>query len=111
MKKICSAASIMEAQIMLDLLDHNCISAKLFNEHAQGGLGDIPFTHAYPEVWVIRDSDFERGQAIVKEFEQTPVETRVVFCRACHEENPLNFQLCWQCGAGLELPSPCEGRA
>jgi hypothetical protein len=110
MKKICSAASIMEAQIMLDLLDHNCISAKLFNEHAQGGLGDIPFTHAYPEVWVIRDSDFERGQAIVKEFEQTPVETRVVFCRACHEENPLNFQLCWQCGAGLELPSSREGR-
>ena len=24
---------------MLDLLDHNCISAKLFNEHAQGGWG------------------------------------------------------------------------
>ena len=100
----------MEAQIMLDLLDHNCISAKLFNEHAQGGLGDIPFTHAYPEVWVIRDSDFERGQAIVNEFEKTPVETRVVFCRLSHEENHINIQLCWQSGAGLELPSSREGR-
>ncbi|MBA4144099.1 MAG: DUF2007 domain-containing protein [Nitrosospira sp.] len=109
MKKICSASSIMEAQIMLDLLDHAGISARLFNEHAQGGLGDIPFTHAYPEVWVIRDSDFERGQAVVNAFEKTPVETRVVFCRACGEQNPLNFQICWQCGAGLELASWCEG--
>jgi putative signal transducing protein len=102
MKKICSAPNLMEAQIMLDLLGHASISARLFNEHAQGGLGDIPFTHAYPEVWVIRDSDFERGQAIVKAFEKMPLENRVVFCRACGEENPRNFQLCWHCSAGLE---------
>ena len=57
----------------------------------RGGWGIFRFTHAYPEVWVIRDSDFERGQAIVNEFEKTPVETRVVFCRVCHEENPLKF--------------------
>ncbi|MGH8762375.1 MAG: DUF2007 domain-containing protein [Nitrosospira sp.] len=105
MKKICSAASLIEAQIMLDLLEHANINARLFNEHAQGGVGDIPFTHAYPEVWVIRDSDFARGQAIVRAFEKTPVETRIVFCRTCGEENPHNFQLCWKCGAGLEAVS------
>ncbi|SFN36730.1 Putative signal transducing protein [Nitrosospira briensis] len=102
MKKLCSATNLMEAQIMLDLLGHANIPARLFNEHAQGGLGDIPFTHAYPEVWVIRDGDFERGQAIVRNFEKAPVENRVVFCRSCGEENPRNFQLCWHCGAGLE---------
>ena len=105
MKKLCSAANLMEAQIMLDLLGHDYIAARLFNEHAQGGMGDIPFTHAYPEVWVVNDSDFARGQAIVSAFEKAPIETRVVFCRACGEENPHNFQLCWQCGAGLEAMS------
>lgn len=102
MKKVCSAANLMEAQIMLDLLGHANIEARLFNQHAQGGLGDIPFTHAYPEVWVMDDSDLARGQAIVRSYENTPVETGVVFCRACGEGNPRNFQLCWQCGAGLE---------
>jgi hypothetical protein len=56
-------------------------------------------------VWVVNDSDFARGQAIVNAFEKAPRETRVVFCRTCGEENPHNFQLCWQCGAGLEAMS------
>jgi hypothetical protein len=102
MKKIYSAANLMEAHIMLDLLGHAGIQARLFNEYAQGGAGDIPFTHAYPEVWISRDSDLERGKAVVLNYESTPVEAGIVFCRACGEENPRNFQLCWNCGAGLE---------
>jgi len=102
MKKIYSAANLMEAQIMLDLLGHVGIQARLFNENAQGGLGEIPFTHAYPEVWLINERDLERAQAVVSKYETLPVETGVVFCPACGEENPRNFQLCWHCSAGLE---------
>lgn len=102
MKKLCTATNLMEAHIMLDLLAHANIPARLFNEHAQGGLGDIPFTHAYPEVWVLRENDLARGREIVRAFEKAPVDRRIVFCRACSEENPYNFQLCWHCGAGLE---------
>jgi len=102
MKKIYSAANLMEAQIMLDLLGHAGIKARLFNENAQGGLGEIPFTHAYPEVWVIDDSDLEPGQAVVSNYENSPVETGIVFCHVCAEENPRNFQLCWHCGSSLD---------
>jgi len=87
---------------MLDLLGHSGIKARLFNVNSCGGAGEIPFTQIYPEVWLIRDSDFERGQTVVKRYENSPVETGVVFCNACGEENPRNFQLCWHCGAGLE---------
>jgi hypothetical protein len=103
MKKIYSAANLMEAQIMLDLLGHVGIQARLFNENAQGGLGEIPFTHAYPEVWLVNEGDLERGQAVVSKYENLPVETGVVVCLACGEENPRNFQLCWHCSAGLEI--------
>ncbi len=102
MKKIYSAANLIEAQIMLDLLGHSGIRARLFNENAQGGLGEIPFTHAYPEVWVINDSDFERGRAVAKNYDNAPVEVGILICRGCGEENPRNFKLCWHCGAGLE---------
>ena len=103
MKKIYSAANLFEAQLMHDLLGHAGIDARLRNENAQGGLGEIPFTHAYPEVWVLNDSDLELAQAVVNKYENSPIESGVVLCRACGEENPRNFQLCWQCGAGLEV--------
>tara|TARA_R110002073_G_scaffold291908_2_gene457070 strand:+ start:2262 stop:2600 length:339 start_codon:yes stop_codon:yes gene_type:complete len=103
MKKVYSANNLMEAQIVLDLLEHAYISGRLFNEHAQGGSGDIPFTHAYPEVWVIRDEDYTRGKAIAHAYEKTPIATGVIQCPECGEENPRNFHLCWQCGTGLEV--------
>ena len=64
--------------------------------------GGHPFSNTYPEVWIMKDDDLERGQIVVRHYEDSPVEAGVVFCRACGEENPRNFQLCWQCGAGLE---------
>ena len=103
MKKVYSASNLMEAQIVLDLLEHAYIPAQLFNQHAQGGVGDIPFTHAYPEVWVVRDEDYERGKHIVQTYEKTPAATSIIYCPACNEENPANFQLCWKCGSGLEI--------
>lgn len=102
MKKIYSAANLMEAHIVMDLLLHAGIKVRLFNENAQGALGEIPFTHAYPDIWVTNDNDAERGKEIVGRYERSPVDTGIKFCNACGEENPGNFQLCWQCGAGLE---------
>ncbi len=103
MKKLYTANHLLEAQLVLDLLENAYIPAKLFNVHAQGGVGEIPFTHAYPEVWVVRDQDFERGRAIIIAYEQTPPVTHILTCPECGEENPYNFQLCWQCGSGLEV--------
>ncbi|MCC6915908.1 DUF2007 domain-containing protein [Nitrosomonas sp.] len=103
MKKLYTANHLLEAYIVRDLLENACIPARLFNEYAQGGTGEIPFTHTYPEVWVVRDFDYERGRTIVTAYEQMPQVTGTIFCLQCGEENPDNFQLCWQCGSGLEI--------
>ena len=103
MKKIYSASNLMEAQIVLDLLEHAYIPARIFNQYAQSVTGEIPFTHAYPEVWIVRDEDFEHGKRVIETYENIPVATSNVYCPSCHEENPVNFQLCWKCGAGLEI--------
>ncbi|MXS85227.1 hypothetical protein ABO04_04670 [Nitrosomonas sp. HPC101] len=103
MKKLYIANNLLEAHIIQDLLESAYIPSRLFNEYAQGGVGEIPFTHAYPEVWVVRDLDYDRGRAIVSTYEQMPQVTDSIFCPKCGEENPGNFQLCWQCGAGLEV--------
>lgn len=103
MKKVYSANNLIEAQIVVDLLEQAYIPGQIFNQHAQGAVGDIPFTHAYPEVWVIRDEDYERSRSIIQTYEATPVTTDNTHCLGCGEENPINFQLCWKCNAGLEI--------
>ncbi|SDZ03664.1 DUF2007 domain-containing protein [Nitrosomonas sp. Nm33] len=103
MKKLYSASNLIEAQMILCLLEHAYIPAKLFNTHAQGGVGEIPFTHAYPEVWIMQDDDLKKARSIIDAYESTSVEEGYVYCPVCREQNPRNFQLCWQCGEGLEI--------
>lgn len=103
MRKLYTANNLLEAHIILHLLESAYVPARLFNVHAQGGVGDIPFTHAYPEVWIIRDLDYERGRAVITSYEHTPPVTGAIVCPQCGEENPYNFQLCWHCESGLEV--------
>ena len=65
--------------------------------------GEIPVDHARPQVWITRDDDYDRARQVIDAYENTPVITGNVQCPSCGEENPVNFQLCWKCGSGLEM--------
>lgn len=101
MKKLYRAASLPEAHLLRGLLAQAGIPSYVFNENAQGGLGQLPFTEAWPEVWVSEDRDLARAREIVRAFECAPDTACSVRCPACQEENPGSFQLCWSCGAPL----------
>lgn len=101
MIRIYQAADLPEAHLIAGLLRQAGIDARVFNENAQRGLGDIPFGAAYPEVWLIDPADAARANRMIKDFEGASTEPGSVFCRACSEENPANFELCWKCGAKL----------
>ena len=101
MKKLYRAANLPDAHILRGLLVQAGIQAHVFNENAQGGLGQLPFTEAWPEVWVSEDRDLRRAQEIVQAFECSPEVMESVPCPACAEENPASFQLCWSCGKSL----------
>ena len=101
MKKLYRAANLPDAHILRGLLAQAGIQAHVFNENAQGGLGQLPFTEAWPEVWVSEDRDLIRAREIVQAFECSPEASASVRCPACTEENPSSFQLCWSCGKSL----------
>lgn len=101
MKKLYRAANLPDAHIVRSLLAQAGIQAHVFNENAQGGLGQLPFTEAWPEVWVCEDRDLTRAREIVQAFECSPEVSTSVHCSACSEENPSSFQLCWSCGKSL----------
>ena len=103
MRRLYKAASLPDAHLMAGLLAREGIETRVFNENAQSIMGEIPFTHAFPEVWVVDDADLPRGRGIVEQFETARPSRVIRHCAACGEENPGNFELCWQCGRPLTL--------
>lgn len=103
MQRLYMAANLQDAYLLLHRLQHAGIEARVMNEHLQGGVGEIPFTHAYPEVWLVEEADAERARTVVREHEraaQQPLAPRS--CPACGEENPGGFEVCWRCGAPID---------
>jgi len=105
MIRLYCAANLQDAHIVLGLLRGMGIDAHVLNGHAQGGLGEIPFTHTYPEIWLADGRDVERARQIVAGFERTPSGVPGYRCAGCGEEIPASFEWCWNCGA---LPAPSQ---
>ena len=101
MKKVHAAATLAEAHLLVDLLADRGIRARIFNANASSLAGELPIEAALPQVWVDDSAHADRARGVIDEFQRLPAQpTRK--CSACGEENPGSFDLCWNCGAGLE---------
>ena len=47
-------------------------------------------------------TDADRARAVIDAYQRETPSTLVVKCPNCGEENPGSFDLCWNCGQGLE---------
>ena len=97
--KAYTAANLQDAHIVLGLLASSGIKARVLNANAQGGLGEIPFTSAYPELWLEDARDAARARTIIAEFERPQRGDAQRRCPSCREENPARFEVCWKCGS------------
>jgi hypothetical protein len=98
MVRIYSATSLPDAHLVRGLLGQAGIDATVFNENLQGGLGEIPFTHAYPEVWIVDERDLQRAREVIRQIERPLPGLGSIICPLCHEGSPGHFQICWNCG-------------
>ncbi len=105
MKKLYAAANLPEAHLLREELGQIDVRAHIFNQNAQSAVGELPFTHAYPEIWIERDCDYERARLIVERYERESKklvgEEAEIACKNCGEENPATFQSCWSCANDL----------
>lgn len=102
MLKIFSAANLTDASLVQGLLLQAGIETRIFNEYAQGGLGELPFTQAYPEIWLEHAGDASRALALIRQFEQGQKYTTELCCPHCSEANPATFEVCWRCATPLD---------
>jgi hypothetical protein len=97
MKKVYTAADLPQAYLLSHLLEQAGIAHYISNESLQGGVGELPFTQTYPALWLYDAADYPRARAIIDRFENTQ-QGEGWRCRACGEDNPPAFELCWKCG-------------
>ena len=98
MLKIYSAQTLPDAHLVRGLLAQAGIDARVFNENAQSVMGEIPFHHAWPEVWIMDEGDAKQARDLIHHIEQPQDRSSPALCPHCHEENPANFHTCWKCG-------------
>ncbi len=102
MIKIYSASNLPEAHLLLNLLQQAGIAAQLLNAYSQGASGEIPFEQTYPQIWLEDERDKSLAEAIIQNYEATPASIDWKYCKKCGERNPVNFELCWQCGRNFD---------
>jgi hypothetical protein len=91
------AASLVEAQLLVEELARYGIRTYVRNEALQGALGELPLS-LRPEVCIMDARDVERASVVLSEFCSTASDAPgLLVCELCHEESPANFELCWKC--------------
>ena len=105
MKIVYTAANLPDAWNIANLLGFEGIRAQVLNAHAAGATGELPVDSSRPQVWVERDADEPRAQSFIARFLSAATSTAVKPCVACGEENPVAFEVCWNCAASLP-PAP-----
>ncbi|MCH6257572.1 DUF2007 domain-containing protein [Puniceicoccaceae bacterium K14] len=81
------------------VLEGEGIQTTVRNKNASGVMGEIPFTEVWPELWVLNDSDEEKAQTIIKEFNSSSKSRTAAWtCPKCDSEVDEGFSECWNCG-------------
>ena len=98
MERLYIAGDLQEAHLLLHRLEIERIEVHIFNENAQGAVGEIPCNHIFPEIWLVNREDLDRAKNIIAEFERPIAVVDNRKCQICGEESPGTFEVCWQCG-------------
>lgn len=101
----------LHVEAIRGLLRQAGIPATVFNQATGVAVGDIPFTVAQPELWVVNDADEPRARAIAAEYlaerDAAGREPRPPWrCPRCGGMVEGQFTDCWRCTTGEEDADP-----
>ena len=98
-RRLTSCKNIAEAGLLKGLLTERGIACEIKGTYLSMGLGELPFTECYPEIWVAGEEEFETAKGILQEWRSQEVAPQESWrCAQCGEENEGQFTSCWQCG-------------
>jgi hypothetical protein len=100
MKRVWSGSSLHDTTHFKNLLEQAGIDCLMKNRELGGGLGDLPVLDCAPELWVLRDEDAPRADALLRESLQGAEQVNAPpwRCARCGERNEPQFAACFNCG-------------
>ena len=99
MKQVYVSPNLIEVESRKELLDHAQIPTTIKNQRSTMLGGEVPFVEVFPELWVLRDEDFEQAKLLLEDWERAqPVGTTGWTCSWCGEVHTREFSTCWKCG-------------
>jgi hypothetical protein len=109
MRKIYEHIDHSRVGLYQSILESAGIRTHLKNVGASIGMGEIPFTQLFPELWVVEDSDYDHAIAILKPYHEHgfPVDSDWQ-CPGCGEGVDGAFGECWNCQAPRPVPGGAE---
>ena len=85
--------------MLKDILAKEGIDCILKNDQLSVGLGEIPFTECYPELWLTDDDVYPRARLfVVNWLKNEAVSSEPWVCPKCGEKLEAQFGACWSCG-------------
>jgi len=98
MQRVYSSFNLQAAHHAKNVLQNEGIRATVRNEHLASAMGELPPAECQFEVWVVRDDDGARAEALLRQ--GPPGRGAAWRCARCGEVSEPQFTQCWKCGAG-----------
>lgn len=99
MELVYRAASVVDAQLVSDLLAEAGIVSEVTGHYLSGAIGELPPSDVVG-VRILNPDDKGRARALIEDWELSRKRVRDDwFCRQCGERIGGAFGACWQCGA------------
>ena len=109
MKKVYSSDSYFLVGHLRQLLESHHIKCIAKNEFLLGGVGEIPPTECWPELWVVEDFQYEKARQLVEGFLASAQDSDADWhCPECGVRLEGQFTACWRCGTERHILSDID---
>ncbi|MBD3675805.1 MAG: DUF2007 domain-containing protein [Planctomycetaceae bacterium] len=111
MPVVYSAENPAEAHLCRQFLSSEGIESRVDGEILWQARGDLPPNESTNPTVIVSDEDYETARALIEHFEQKLQDGRELdtwSCPHCAEDNPGNFEVCWNCGESAPAAQQTE---
>ena len=90
---------IPQAEMFKNMLAEEGVECLIKNARLSAGMGEIPFTECFPELWVIDDEVYPRAKLLLHGWlsQEVDPEAKPWVCSNCGEQSAPQFASCWNC--------------
>lgn len=100
MKQVYTTHDPILVGYLSSVLDEHGIGCMIRNQLLSGGVGGLPPTECWPEIWVLDDKDEANARAVIElALAQDQPRQKPWICPGCGEQAEPQFAACWKCGA------------